>query len=201
MLKRNLLPAFLLIFCSISLSSTINAQERARAEQYNGTVISYNGPRVATAFFTLEITGQTSDEQARGYLATLRDRGQDAALDAIRNQNLGRFSIGSNVGRQINVVRESTVDGRRRIFIVFERWLQIAELRGGYRSVDYPFSVLELFIDERTGKGEGTFIAAARVRFDEDGKNNQQTVEIENFATYPAKLTNVRRSKIGRARV
>jgi len=108
--------------------------------------------------------------------------------DAISKNNLGAFSVGNRIGPTINVVRESTVDGKRRIFVVFDRWEQFAELRGGYRSLDYPFGVLELFIDEKTGKGEGTFIAAAKIRFDKD--DNQ--VEIENFGTYPAKLTAIK---------
>ena len=53
----------------------------------------------------------------------------------------------------------------RRIYIVFERWLQFAELRGGYRSLDYPFGYIELNIDPATGNGEGTYIAAARIRW------------------------------------
>jgi hypothetical protein len=174
-----------------------NAASGAR-EEYNGSVISFNGPRLATAFFTLRLNGQTSDEQARQYLGVLKDRGQDSALDAIRNNDLGSFSVGNNLGRRLNVVRESTVNGQRRIFVVFERWTQFAEQRFGTRSLDYPFGVIELFIDPRTGKGEGTYIAAARIRFDDDSRNNQQTVEIENFGTYPARLTNVTVSRSGR---
>lgn len=164
-------------------------------EEYSGTVISFNGPRTATAFFNLRLNGRTSDEQARQYLNILRDDGQDRALDAIRNNDLGSFSVGNNLARTLNVVRDSTVDGRRRIFIVFERWTQFAEQRFGTRSLDYPFGVIELYIDPRTGKGEGTYIAAARIRFDEDRQTNQQQVEIENFATYPARLTNVTLSR------
>jgi hypothetical protein len=71
---------------------------------------------------------------------------------------------------------------------VFERWLGIAELRGGYRSLDYPFSYIELMLDPRTGNGEGTYFAAARIRF-KDGD-----VVIEDFATFPSRLLNVRLS-------
>ena len=177
------------VLCALFLSNqSISAQAR---EEYKGTVISFNGPRLGTAFFNLRINGQTSDEDARRYLGILQESGQQQALDAIRNQNLGTFSIGNGLGRTINVVRESTVNGQRRIFVVFERWTQFAELRGGYRSLDYPFGVIELYFDSNSGKGSGTYIAAARIRFDRD--NNQ--VEIENFATYPAKLTNVTMSR------
>jgi len=83
---------------------------------------------------------------------------------------------------------------------VFERWLQFAEVRGGYRSLDYPFGIIELFVDEKTGKGEGTYIAAAHIRWEKDKKTNQHKVDIENFATYPAKLTDVTVKILGGAR-
>ncbi|MDQ4120431.1 MAG: hypothetical protein M3209_03185 [Acidobacteriota bacterium] len=176
-----------------------NRNTTSGMEEFTGSIISYNGPRVATAFFNLRLNGRTSDEQARQYLNVLRQDGQSRALDAIDDNDLGSFSVGNNLGRRLNVVRESTVDGRRRIFIVFERWTQFAEHRFGTRSLDYPFGVIELYIDPRTGKGEGTYIAAARIRFDDDARNNQQTIEIENFATYPARLTNVTLSRGGRS--
>ncbi|HEX8266797.1 MAG TPA: hypothetical protein VF596_15455 [Pyrinomonadaceae bacterium] len=176
-----------------------NRTATSGAEEFKGSIISYNGPQVATAFFNLRLNGRTSDEQSRQYLNVLKNRGQSNALEAIRDNDLGSFSIGNNLARTLNVVRESTVDGQRRIFIVFERWTQFAEHRFGTRSLDYPFGVIELYIDPRTGKGEGTYIAAARIRFDDDTKTKQQTVEIENFATYPARLTNVTVSRSGKS--
>ena len=185
------------IFLSLALISKANAQSSNTRETYTGTVLSYGSgfnTRSVTSKFSLNINGQTSNERAQSYLNILQEDDQKDLLNAIRKEDLGRFSIGANVGVPINVVRESTVDGKRRIFIVFERWTQFAELRGGYRSLDYPFGVIELFIGERTGKGEGTYIAAAKIRWDYDEKKQQHQVEIENFATYPARLLGVTRS-------
>ena len=194
----------LLAFLTLAWSSQNAFGQNNRAatggrEEFTGSIISFNGPRTATAFFNLRLNGRTSDEQARQYLNVLKNRGHSSALEAIRDNDLGSFSIGNNLARTLNVVRESTVDGQRRIFIVFERWTQFAEHRFGTRSLDYPFGVIELYIDPRTGKGEGTYIAAARIRFDDDTKTKQQTVEIENFATYPARLTNVTVSRSGKS--
>lgn len=184
------------ILLTLAIVSKTNAQSSGAQETYTGTVISYGSgfnTRTVTTTFTLNITGQTSNQRAQALLNILQEDGQDALQRAIDNDDLGRFSVGANVGVPINVVRETVVDGKRRIFIVFERWTRFAELRGGYRSLDYPFGVIELFIDERTGKGEGTYIAAARIDFDFDEKKQQYQVEIENFATYPARLLGVTR--------
>ena len=164
------------------------------AETYTGTIISYGSgfnTRTTSATFTLRINGLTTDEEAQKNLLNLQENGQDSLLKSISDRDLGRFSIGANIGIPINVVRESDVDGKRRVFVVFERYKQFGELRGGYRSLDYPFGVIELYIDPQTGKGEGTYIAAASIRFKTDKKTNQNQVEIENFATYPARLLGV----------
>jgi hypothetical protein len=184
----------LLSFLSFSAAMPVNAQTR---ETYTGTVLSYGtgfNTRTVTRQFTLTINGTTSDQEAQEYLGILQSGGQDDALRAIQKQELGRFSLVGNVGVPVNVVRESVANGQRRIFIVFERWTQFAEYRNGYRSLDYPFGVIEMTIDEATGKGEGTYIAAAQIRWRQDKRTNQYQVEIENFATYPARLLGVKRS-------
>jgi hypothetical protein len=170
--------------------------QRGGTETYSGTIVSFGSglnTRTVTRTFTLRINRRTSDQEARNFLSILQENGQEELLREIRDEDLGYFSVGANIGRRLNVVRESVVNGQRRIFIVFERWLQFAELRGGYRSTDYPFGVIELSIDERTGRGEGTYIAAARIRWDRDRRGNQEQVEIENFATFPARLMGVTR--------
>lgn len=197
---------FSVLFLSLVLSGfAVNVS--AQQETYSGTLLSYGSgfrTRTVTTNFQLNINGQTSDSQAQGFLDILKEDSQNDLLKAIEKEDLGRFSISSNVGVPINVVRESTVDGKQRVLVVFQRWTQFAELRGGYRSLDYPFGVIELFIDPATGKGEGTYIAAAKIRWDVDKKTNQAQVEIENFATYPARLLGVkldsgkkRRAKVG----
>lgn len=186
------LPVFL-----IALAFVSGARAQEGRETFTGTVLSYGSglnTRSVTRTFTLNITGRTSPQQIRSYLGILQETGQDALLDEIDDQDLGRFSVGPNVGVPVNFVHETTVDGRRRIFAVFARWTQFAELRGGYRSLDYPFGVIEISVDPKTGRGEGTYIAAARIRWDSKGNNGQPQVEIENFATFPARLMGVQRN-------
>lgn len=186
-----ILPAVLI---ALGFVSEVSAQ-RGR-ETFTGTVLSYGtglSTRSVTRQFTLDITGRTSPERTQTFLGLLQENGQDALRRELDNDNLGRFSVGPNVGTRINFVSDTVRDGRRRIFVVFERWTQFAELRGGYRSLDYPFGVIEMSLDQETGRGEGTYIAAARIRWDGRGNNGQPQIEIENFATFPARLLGVQR--------
>lgn len=164
------------------------------AATYTGTVVSFGSGRsirTTTSTFTLNISGTTSDADAKRYLAVLAEGGQYALQKELGNANLGTFSIGGRLGPRINAVRVSEVDGKKRIIAVFERWLRYAELRGGYRSVDYPFGYLEIFIDPKTGKGEGTYVAAGQIRWKRDKDSDKYHVEVENFATFPSKLMGV----------
>ena len=161
----------------------------ARRETITGTMVGIGGTRPSRSTgFTLTITGTTSDQDVQRYVGILAERGQDAALGAVKNQKLGTFALTGQLGRDVNVVRISpTENGGRRITLFFERWLNLYEVRYGTRSQDYPFSYAEIYVDAQ-GKGEGTFIPAARVRFDKDN----QSVEVENFGIYPARLLGVR---------
>lgn len=185
-----------LFLTTILISLFFSLTAFGQKETYTGTAVIYGSgfnTRTVTRTFTLDIIGRTSDNQAAGFLEVLQRGGQDDLLRAMDKEDLGRFSLGGALGRRVNVVRESTVDGKRRIFVAFERWLGFGELRFGLRSTDYPFSVIEMYIDEKTGRGEGTYIPAARVRFRTDRDSGQNTVEIENFGTFPARLLGVRR--------
>ena len=167
-------------------------------ETYTGTIISFGtgmSTRTTTATFTLDLRGRTTDEQAARFLAVLAEGGQDTLLKELADEDLGSFSVAGRLGRRINAVRVREVDGKIRVFAVFERWIQFAEVRGGYRSIDYPFGIIEMFIDPKTGRGEGTFIAAAKVRWKRDSKDGEYHVEIENFATFPARLMGVIKRK------
>jgi hypothetical protein len=164
------------------------AAERGSKETYTGTIVGIGGRLGGvTRPFTLTIEGHTSDEDTDRFTSILRSDGQDGLLNAIRKQKLGRFSVDGNVGRDINVVREHNTENGRKITIVFERWLEMFEVRYGTRSENYPFTYIEMYIGDN-GKGEGTLIPAARIYFE---KKEENTIAIENFGIYPARLSNI----------
>lgn len=191
MKKLSFLTAILL---TAVFAFSANAQGR---ETFTGTVVFYGSgldTRTGSTDFRLDITGETSDGQTQDYLSILKNDGQKKVLNEIEDVEIGRFSVGPRVGVPVNVVRETDENGNRKIFVVFKRSIQFAELRNGYRSVDYPFGVIELSIDPETGKGKGEYFAAARLRLkSKEGKTPQ--LEVENYATFPAKLLGVSSSR------
>ena len=192
-MKKNCILALVSgLACVLSAVGVINGQ--TAKETFTGTVMSYGGGNETatyTGILTVNITGRTSDEKIGRYLNTLRYSGQDALLNILKNDDLGSLSLGGLPGRTLNVVRETNSDGKIRYCIVFERWMKFAELRGGYRYADYPFGFIELLIDPATGKGDGTYVAAAQIRWKQDNQTSGPQVEMESFATFPARILNV----------
>src|SRR5262245_19699044 len=179
------------------LQAQTRTQGRSGKEVFTGTIVFIPGPtvggpgrsRTTTRTFTLTITCNTSNSEFKDFAEVLKDDGQDGLLRAISKEKCGVMQVGSSIGRDINVVRVTeTEEGERKIDLLFERWLEFFEVRRGTRSRDYPFTYLELYVDQK-GRMEGTMIPAARIRF-----KGENTVEIENFAAYPARVIGKRRN-------
>jgi hypothetical protein len=180
---------FFILTSALLFSFALNAAAQSSArDTYTGTAVGIGRRTTVTRTFTLTVSGRTPDGEVRRDVALLAEAGQDELLTKIRERDLGRFSLGGQLGRRLNFVTETTLgNGDRKLMILFERWVDIYEARYGTRSLDYPFSYVELIVD-RDGRGEGTFIPAARVRF-----NSRNEIEVENFGIYPARLFGVRR--------
>jgi len=199
-MNKNLICLTLLLSC-VSLialcpqsSNKVGAQSRLAPgsfkEVYRGNITYIGGPRgVSSDFFTLTIESYTPDERVQNLLDVLKRDGQDGLLKAVGKDKKGSIQIGGQLSHDLNEVWIAPTEEGRKITALSERWLGFGELRRGARSLDYPFTYIELYIED-DGKVEGSLIPAARVRF-KGGK----TLEVENFGIYPARLTNIKRRR------
>ena len=190
--------AALLILITLALgASNVQAQGRMQAQRqvsgqgiYRGNIIYIGGPRgSATDFFTLKIDSITPEDEVKRMLAALQNGGQDELQKILGHQKRGTLQIGARLSHDIQAVWVTQTEEGRKIYALSERWLGFGELRRGTRSVDYPFTFVELYVED-DGKAEGELIPAARVR-----AKKGMTIEVENFGIYPARLTNVRQSR------
>jgi hypothetical protein len=190
-MKRIILTLVVLVIASVSA----NAQGKKNSdfkEVYTGTLMAMNGAMRSTSF-NLSIKDYTSDEDAQLYLTMLVEDDQFALLNKIKDLDLGFMSAGGSLGRRLLIVRKAQLpDGKTRIVAAFERWQTFAEVRGGYRTQDYPYALLEIILDSN-GKGSGTFIAACKIDMKRDKKTGKYQLELENFGTYPHKVMGVMR--------
>jgi hypothetical protein len=177
--------------------ATHNTDEKSTAssakEVYTGSLVNMSGRPVSTSF-NLTLTGRTSDEEAQRYLSILALEGQEGLMKTIRKNDLGYIAATGQTRRDLLIVREGQINGKRRIIAAFERWLGFYELRNGYRSLDYTFSIIEIVFDDK-GNGTGTFIGLAEVEMKLDKKTEKWRLEIESFGSFPAKVMGVMRRK------
>lgn len=186
-----LMHLVLSLFVLLLATPPANAQtNRAGKEVYRGNITYIGGPRGAvTDFFTLTINNITPEAEVTRLLDLLKRDGQDKFWDAVSKEKHCTIQIGSGLSRDLNAVWVTQTEDGRKISAVAERWLGFGELRRGARSVDYPFTYIELFVQE-DGDVEGTLFPAARVR-----AKSGNTIEVENFGIYPARLVNIKRKK------
>lgn len=179
---------------TLTLLSPVGAQTRPAArggkEVYRGNITYIGGPRGSvTDFFTLTIEGYTPEAEVNRLIDLLRREGQDEFWRAVDKGKRGTIQIGSGLSRDLNAVWITQTEEGRKISAIAERWLGFGELRRGARSVDYPFTYIELWVEE-DGDVEGSLFPAARVRSKSD-----KTIEVENFGIYPARLVNIKQRR------
>ncbi len=174
------------------------ARARVQSRQYvQGQAIGIGGRRAGlNRPFSLTISNYTSPDDVQRLNQALRSGGQDELLRVLSRLNAGRVSVGNNVGVTANaVIATPAAEGGTKLTVLYERNVAIFELRYGTRSADYRFGYAEIYLDAR-GRGEGTFIPAAKVKL--EGDNNWV---VEDFAEFPARLMGLRSSgRVGIAR-
>jgi len=185
-----LLSGFLCIALFQPLGDVQAQDRRSSGQHITGTVIGIGGRLGGRSRqFTLIVSSYTAPNQVRELTDALGRGGQDEMLRALKRKKAGRIQIGTGVGVTANVIiAQRWGEGGTKLTVFYERNVSFYELRYGTRSEDYPIGYAEIFLDPQ-GKGQGTLIAAARVRL-KDGN----TWEVEDFGTFPARLMGLRAS-------
>ena len=171
----------------------ILASPPAGAEEvFLGRVFNMGGPPTAgkTFEFTLRIEAYSTDEEVVNLAAILANHGPDALRKELWNmKEKGWVKIGNSLGYPVAVFRSIPQEKGRIVRAFSDRPIEMVEAMRGLRSRDFPFGLIELYLDEN-GNGEGKLLPAADARFNENG-----TIEIVSLGTQPFRILNVRRSK------
>jgi len=125
-------------------------------------------------------------------LAALREGGTDGLLRALQKikDPAGYIRSPTSVGYPLRFAWQMPAhDGGRRIIIATDRPVSFLEATTQPRTIDYPFMLIDLRLDAQ-GKGQGKLLPLAKVTADEE-----HVVEVENYASEPIRLTEVRQEK------
>lgn len=123
---------------------------------------------------------------------TLMTKGADDLLDALQHApRVGSIRTMTSLAWDLHFARQTPgEDGGTNIVLGTDRPISFSEQWNSSRTLDYPFTVIELHIG-KDGEGEGTLSFATKVI--PDPKNN--TVVLENWGTQRIRLTQVKRER------
>jgi hypothetical protein len=133
-------------------------------------------------------------EQAKLKDALVEKGGGDALLSELQKikprAGYIRRSAGG-IGWDIQYAAKSDLSsGGRRVIFATDRPMSFAERSAQPRSAQYEFLVGEIRIGP-DGKGEGKLVPLAKVEYDD----SSHEIQIENYATEPIRLTNVKEER------
>ena len=173
---------------------------QAKDEQLEITAFAVNMSNIATganAVVDITINSWSTPEERERLITTMLEKGPDALLRELQKAPVkGRFRIPSakppdphhlGLGLDLRYAWQTALpDGGRRIVLATDRYIGFQEARNQPRTMDYPFTLMEIRVD-KDGRGEGKMAVATKIDFD---KKNKQ-IELENYGTEPVRLNNL----------
>jgi hypothetical protein len=135
----------------------------------------------------------SSDADQDRLMKLMFAKGPEKLLDALQGMpRMGYLRTAGSIGWDIHFARHVPVkDGGERILLVTDRRMSFREVANRHRSVDYPFTVIEINL-QAGGEGDGKMTVATRISGDKNGK----VVTLENYEIQPVLLTKVTRERV-----
>lgn len=190
MLKRKMLGVALGLAAILSAPGVI-AQTHGEREEFTASAIRSDEFGSGAGTVLMRVT-RWSTEAERGLLSKLLLKNdQDELLEQLQKQrSVGTIRTPDSLGYDLRYAhQEPTAEGGRRVVLATDRPIGFWEAVNRPRTVDYPFTVIQIEFD-RNGEGKGTLSYATKIL----ARGN--TIELENFTISPVMLTQVRAKKI-----
>jgi hypothetical protein len=142
------------------------------------------GPaRAGTVEIVVNRWSSTSEREM--LVSSLLDNGSDALLETLRKTRpTGYIRTPNSLGYDLRFAQSLPgEDGGRRVILATDRPIAFWEAMRQPRSIDYPFTLIELRLNA-DGDGEGKMSIATRIT----GNRETGVIELENYATQPVRL-------------
>jgi hypothetical protein len=164
-------------------------------ESFTGFAINMNsGPSTATIDFTIE--RWSTDEERNALLAILQEekdpyRANAQLLKALQKApKVGYIRTPQSLAWDLHYAHQTPLEaGGRRIVLATDRPIGFREARNQSRSMDYPFTLVEIRLD-KSDRGQGKILAGTRLLID---KNNH--LVLENYGQQPVRFNEIRKLK------
>jgi hypothetical protein len=164
-------------------------------ESFTGFAINMNsGPKTATVDFTIQ--RWSTDAEREQLLAILKEekdsyKVNQQLLKALQEMpKVGYIRTSTSLGWDLHYARQNPLpDGGRRIVFATDRPIGFREAANQPRSMDYPFTVVEMQFD-KDDKGVGKILPGTKLFIDKD--NN---LVLENYGQQPVRFNEIKKVK------
>jgi hypothetical protein len=192
-LFRRISTIVTVVAAAITLPAAAQAQTNGTPERYVANAVNMN--RGAAGTIEIAVNRWSTDADRNKLMKVMMEKGPDKLLDALQDMpRMGYFRAPGNLGWDIHFARKVPLpDGGERVVLVTDRRIGFWEAANQPRSIDYPFTVIELRLN-KDGEGEGKMSLATKIISDKE--NN--IITLENYDLQPVQLNNVRREKASR---
>jgi hypothetical protein len=188
---RSALMAAVAAAALVVSSSVPSAQSNmAKPEKFTAVAvdISNTAPRASASVVDIQINRWSTDAERDQLLKVFRESGQDALLAALQKLPVvGGIRTPGSLSYDIHFARQRPeAEGGRMIFLMTDRYIGAWEASDRPRTIDYPFTLIQLDLD-KDDRGVGKASIATQITQDPDG-----TIVLENFSSQPVMLNEVR---------
>ena len=171
------------------------ASGQGQKETFTGFAINMNsGPSTATIDFSVE--RWSTDAEREALLNVLRaekdpNRANEQLLKALlKMPKTGYIRTTQSLAWDLHYAHQTPLeDGGRRLVVATDRPIGFREVRNQARTMDYPFTVVEIRLD-KDDRGQGKILGGTRLLID---KNNH--LVLENYGQQPIRFNEIRRLK------
>jgi len=184
-LRYALATGALVLFGSLAMAQTIGVKE-----DFTAIAIQNNNLGSGAGTVLFNVTRWSTEAERQRLVDTLVAKGPAALLDVLHdNRSTGRIRTPDSIGYDLRFAHQTTTaDGGRRIVLATDRPIGFWEATRQPRTIDYPFTVIQMEFD-REGRGKGTLSFATKIV----ARGN--VIELENFASSPVMLTEIEAEK------
>jgi hypothetical protein len=171
----------------------LDAQSNQPAERFRAFAVNMSGVgRTGSGTVDIQIDRWSSDAEREKLIQVFMEKGPNKLLDALQDtKKVGYIRAPQTLAWDLRYARQiEGEDGGRTIIIVTDRPINFQEARNQARTMDYPFTLIQMNLD-KDGNGEGKASVATKITYNK----KKNTVELENYGTQPVMLTKVEKTK------
>jgi hypothetical protein len=166
------------------------AQTNGEQEEFTAVAIVNNNLASGAGTVLMRVTRWSTESERDRLIGTLKAKGPDKLLDELQHmKSVGTIRTPDSLGYDLRYAHSRPAeDGGRQIVLATDRPIGFWEAAHQPRTIQYPFTVIQMQIGA-DGRGKGTLSYATKVTA------HGNTIELENFATQPVMLTEVKAEK------